>query len=53
MIFGSLALGALPKGLFCQACKVHPLPQMASGGPTGQRNLSMVVMTAAVTTAQI
>lgn len=31
MIFGSLALEALPKGLFCQACKVHPLPQLVSG----------------------
>lgn len=31
MIFGSLALGALPKGLFCQACRGHALPQLASG----------------------
>lgn len=52
MIFGSLALGALPKGLSCQACKVHPCLSWPQE-PTGQRNLSMVVMAAAVTAAQI
>lgn len=50
MIFGSLAFEALPRGLFCQDCNASlPQPQR---GPTGQRNLSMVVMAAVVTAAQ-
>ena len=53
LIFGSLILGALPRGLSCQACRVCSLPRLASKGPTGQRNLSTVAMAAAVTAAQI
>lgn len=53
MIFGSLALGALPKGLFCQACKVHPCLSWPQGPLARGICLSMVVMAAAVTAAQI
>lgn len=50
---GSLALEALTRIAilqFCQDCSIFlPLPQR---GPTGQRNFSMVVMIAVITTAQ-
>lgn len=51
-IFGSLALGALSRGL-CQHRRAHCLPQVASEGPTGQRTLSTMRTAAAVTPAQI